>query len=145
MAGNITLTMIKPMAVHKGFIVPILDKINKGGFQIIALKMVWMNKPEARVFYKNLKDKPFFNSLIRFMTSGPIVVAILRKENAVEEYRKLIGSTDPKKAEVGTIRREYASSIEKNAVHGSDSDENAIIESDFFFSKIERFGLEDLA
>ncbi|OFY84812.1 MAG: hypothetical protein A2236_13475 [Bacteroidetes bacterium RIFOXYA2_FULL_33_7] len=107
--------------------------------------MVWMNKPEARVFYKNLKDKPFFNSLIRFMTSGPIVVAILRKENAVEEYRKLIGSTDPKKAEVGTIRREYASSIEKNAVHGSDSDENAIIESDFFFSKIERFGLEDLA
>lgn len=143
MAGNITFTMIKPTAMQKGFLVPILDKINKGGFQVAALKMVWMNKYEARAFYKVHKDRPFYNSLVRFMSSGPIVVAILKKENAVEEYRKLIGATDPSKAAEGTIRKEYASSVEKNAVHGSDSDENAIIESDFFFSKVERFGLEE--
>ena len=143
MAGNYTFTMIKPAAVQKGFIVPILDRINKAGFQIVALKMVWMNKPEAKVFYSVLQDKVFFKSLVKFMSSGPIVVAILKKDNAVAEYRTLIGATNPKEAAEGTIRKEYATSIEKNAVHGSDSDANAKIEADFFFSKMERFDLSE--
>jgi nucleoside-diphosphate kinase len=141
MAGNITFTMIKPGAVRKGFIVPILEKINRGGFRISAMKLTQLSVEQAMEFYKIHADKPFYHNLCKFMSSGPIVIAILVKENAVADFRALIGSTDPNRAEEGTIRKLYAESVEKNAIHGSDSDENAIIESDFFFSKIERFSV----
>ena len=138
MAGNITLTMIKPEAVKKGYIGPILDMISKSGFRIVSMKLTRLSKIQAEEFYRVHEERPFYNSLVDFMSSGPIMAAILEKENAVEDFRKLIGATDPEKAENGTIRKLFAESVEKNAVHGSDSDENAIIESDFFFAKSER-------
>ena len=139
MAANITLTMIKPMAVSKGFIGPVLAMINKAGFRIVAMKYLKLSESDAQSFYEVHKERSFYNDLVQFMSSGPIVVAILEKENAVEGYRELIGATDPAKAADGTMRKYYGTSIEANAVHGSDSDENAIIESDFFFSNLERF------
>jgi nucleoside-diphosphate kinase len=139
MAGNFTFTIIKPTAVKKGYIGPILNKITEAGFRISALKMLQLNRVEAEGFYQVHRGRPFYDSLVEFMISGPIVVGILQKENAVEEYRRLIGATDPAKAEEGTIRKMYAESLQANAVHGSDSDENAILESTFFFPSSERF------
>jgi len=139
MSGNITFTIIKPSAVSEGHIGPILHKIHDAGFKISAMRMLWLTKGEAERFYEVHKERPFYNDLVTFMTSGPIVVAVLMKENAVEDYRKLIGATDPGKAEEGTIRKEFAKSVQENAVHGSDSDENAKFESTFFFSGVQRF------
>ena len=136
---NITLTMIKPLAVQKGFIGPILAKVNEAGFRIIAMKQMKLTVDQAKEFYAIHKERPFYNDLVAFMTSGPIVAAILEKKNAVEAYRELIGSTNPAQAADGTVRKLYGTSIEANAVHGSDSDDNAVIESAFFFSKLERF------
>src|SRR4029078_13196271 len=117
----------------------ILAKINKAGFRIVALKYTKLSQKNAGRFYAVHKERPFYNDLVAYMSSGPIVAAILEKENAVEDFRKLIGATDPAKAEKGTIRKKYAKSIEANAVHGSDSDANALVESGFFFSQFERF------
>lgn len=142
MAGNKTLTIIKPGAVRYEYIGPILAMINEHGYHIAAMKMLKLTREQAQTFYGIHREKSFFNELIDFMTSGPIVLAILEKENAVEDYRKLIGATDPEKAEVGTIRKIFAESAQRNAVHGSDSDENADIECNFFFSKSERFDKE---
>ena len=139
MTGNITFTIIKPKAVAKGYIGPILNKISEAGFKISALKMLQLTQNEARTFYEVHKERPFYNDLVDFMVSGPIVVGLLEKEKAVEDYRKLIGATDPAKAEEGTIRKLYAESLQANAVHGSDSDENAAIEASFFFSTSDRF------
>ncbi|MFO8130372.1 MAG: nucleoside-diphosphate kinase [Bacteroidales bacterium] len=139
MNGNITLTMIKPTAVKNGYAGPILAMINQAGFRIQAMKFMKLSKEQAQKFYEVHKARPFYKDLVEFMSSGPIVAAILEKENAVEAYRELIGATDPSKAEKGTIRHRYAGNIQENAVHGSDSDENAIIESDFFFSRVERY------
>ena len=139
MAGKTTFTIIKPQAVSNGYIGPILNKISEAGFKIAALKMLHLTRSEAESFYEVHSERPFYNDLVEFMTSGPIVVAVLDKENAVEDYRKLIGSTDPAKAEEGTIRKLYAESVQANAVHGSDSDENAEIEATFFFPSSERF------
>ena len=139
MAGNITFTIIKPQAVANGHIGPILFRIHEGGFKISAMRMLWLTRGEAERFYEVHKERPFYRDLVEFMTSGNIVVAVLKKENAVEDYRKLIGATDPAKAEEGTIRKEFAESMRANAVHGSDSDENALIESSFFFSGLQRF------
>jgi nucleoside-diphosphate kinase len=139
MTGNITFTIVKPRAVTNGFTGPILNMIHEAGFRITAMKMLQLTENEAKTFYLVHKERPFYNDLVEFMVSGPIVVAILEKENAVEDYRKLIGATDPEKAEEGTIRKLYAESVQANAVHGSDSDENAQIESAFFFSASERF------
>ncbi|MCF8379993.1 MAG: nucleoside-diphosphate kinase [Bacteroidales bacterium] len=139
MSGKLTFTMIKPGAVEKEYIGPILKMINENGFHIVAMKLLQLTIPDAKAFYEVHKERPFYNSLVESMTSGPIVAAILEKENAVEAYRKLIGATDPSKAEEGTIRKLYADSIEANAVHGSDSDENAIIEGNFFFSTSDKF------
>jgi len=139
MSGNITFTIIKPFAVSNGHIGPILNKIHERGFSISAMRMLWLTRGEAERFYEVHKERPFYNDLVDFMTSGNIVVAILKKENAVEDYRKLIGATDPAKAEEGTIRKEFAESMRANAVHGSDSDENANIEASFFFSGLQRF------
>ncbi len=139
MNNNITFTMIKPGAVKKGYIAPILKMITDNGFHIVAMNLLRLTKSEAETFYAVHKERPFYNDLVKYMTSGPIVAAILQKDNAVEEYRKLIGATNPAEAAEGTIRKLYAESIESNAVHGSDSDENAAIESDFFFSKFDRF------
>ena len=116
-----------------------MGMINEGGFEIVALKMIRITLPQAESFYEVHKGKPFFEGLVEFMTSGPVVVMILRHINAVEEFRKLIGATDPTKAEPGTIRKTFAVSVKMNAVHGSDSDENAVRESNFFFSETERF------
>lgn len=131
--------MIKPDATKKGFTGAILDQIIKDGFTIKAMKWIRLTKEQAGAFYAVHKERPFYDELVSFMSSGPIVAAILEKENAVESFRKLIGATDPAKADEGTIRKNFASSIGENAVHGSDSDENAAIECDFFFSKLERF------
>jgi nucleoside-diphosphate kinase len=139
MSGNITFTIIKPFAVSDGHIGPILNKIHTAGFKISAMRMLWLTQGEAERFYEVHKERPFYSDLVEFMTSGPIVVAVLKKENAVEDYRKLIGATDPEKAEEGTIRKEFARSIRENAVHGSDSDENAAFEGSFFFSGLQRF------
>jgi nucleoside-diphosphate kinase len=139
MTGNITFTIIKPTAVSQGYIGPILNKIHDAGFRISAMRMLWLTRGEAERFYEVHKERPFYSDLVKFMTSGPIVVAILKKENAVADYRKLIGNTDPAKAEEGTIRKEFARSMQENAVHGSDSDENANIEASFFFSGLQRF------
>lgn len=139
MKGKITFTIIKPDAVRNEFTGPILNLINENGFHIAAMRMTSLTLVQAQNFYKVHKDRPFYEDLVKFMTSGPIVLAILEKENAVENYRKLIGNTDPAKAEEGTIRKLFAESIQKNAVHGSDSDENAITECDFFFSRSMRF------
>jgi nucleoside-diphosphate kinase len=139
MYSDFTFSIIKPNAVRTGKTGPILAMINEGGFEIAAMRMVKMTLPQAESFYSVHKGKPFFDGLVEFMTSGPVVVMILRHENAVEEFRKLIGATDPTKAEPGTIRKTFAVSVQMNAVHGSDSVENAIKEANFFFSGIERF------
>jgi len=139
MAGNRTFTMIKPDGVEQGNIGGILDKINAGGFRIVSMKMTQLSRRDAEAFYAIHKERPFYADLVNYMTSGPIVAAILEKDNAVEDFRTLIGNTDPKKAEPGTIRALYATDISANAIHGSDSDENAIIEGNFFFSQRERF------
>ncbi len=131
--------MIKPDAVRNGHTGAILNDIIAGGFKLVAMKYIRLSKETAGAFYAVHAERPFFGELVEFMTSGPIVAAILEKGNAVEEFRKLIGATDPAKAEPGTIRNKYAKSIEANAVHGSDSDENAAIEGNFFFSQFERF------
>lgn len=139
MAGNITFTLIKPGAVKNEHIGEILAIINKAGFHIAALKMLRISKESAKNFYAVHKGKPFFEDLVDFISSGPIVAAILQKENAVNDYRELIGATDPSKAKEGTIRKLFAESVQKNAVHGSDSDESAAFEASFFFPEIERF------
>lgn len=139
METNKTFTMIKPDAVANGHIGAILDKITKSGFKIVALKYTALSAAKAGEFYAVHKGRPFYDALVQFMSSGPIVAAILEKDNAVEDFRKLIGATDPSKAEPGTIRNLFAKSIDANAVHGSDSDENAAIEGNFFFSAFERF------
>lgn len=131
--------MIKPYAVHNGYVGPILAKINEAGFRIIAMKYIQLSLKQAREFYYVHEGKNFYPRLTEFMSSGPVVAAILEKDNAVEDYRKLIGATDPSKADEGTLRKLFGASMEKNAVHGSDSDENAKIECDFFFSNLERF------
>jgi len=139
MAGKITFTMIKPGAVLNEYIGPILKRISDEGFHIAGLKYVWLTKKEARTFYSIHKERPFYESLVKFMTSGPVVAAILEKDNAVEDFRALIGATNPEDAAEGTIRKKYAESISANAIHGSDSDDNAQIESSFHFSGREMF------
>ena len=131
--------MIKPDAVESGYIGPILDKITSSGFKIIAMKFTQLSSREAEKFYDIHKTKPFFRELIKFMTRGPIVAMVLEKDNAVDNFRTLIGSTNPEEAEEGTIRKLYANSVGENAIHGSDSDENAKIESVFHFSGREIF------
>lgn len=139
MAGNRTFTMIKPDAVKAGNIGGILHMITDGGFRIVAMKLTKLSKEKAGEFYAVHKERPFYGELVEFMSSGPIVAAILEKENAVADFRKLIGATNPKEAEPGTIRAKYATSIGENAVHGSDSDENALIECSFHFAVTEMF------
>jgi nucleoside-diphosphate kinase len=138
MATNITFTMIKPDAVAANNIGPILAMMNKAGFKIKAMKYLQLSKEQAGNFYIVHKERPFYGELVDYMSSGPIVAAVLEKDNAVADFRKLIGATDPSKAEEGTIRKLFAKSIAANAVHGSDSDENAAIEGNFFFSGLER-------
>lgn len=140
MAGNRTFTMIKPDAVKAGHIGAILAKMNEAGFKIVAMKYTKLSAEKAGEFYAVHSERPFYGELVEFMSSGPIVAAVLEKENAVEDFRKLIGATDPSKAEAGTIRALFAKSIGENAVHGSDSDENAAIESSFHFGGVEIFG-----
>lgn len=137
--SNFTLTMIKPDAVSKGLTGSILKDITDAGFSIIALKLTSLTLTDAQRFYSIHQGKPFYEDLIKFMTSGPIVAAVLKKENAVESFRKLIGSTNPDQAEEGTLRKKYAESTQRNAVHGSDSDENATIEAHFHFADREIF------
>ena len=139
MSSNRTFTMIKPDAVEKGLIGVILNKINNSGFKIVSMKMTQLSVRDAQLFYSVHKERPFFDSLITFMTRGPIVAAILEKDNAVNDFRKLIGSTNPDEAAEDTIRRLYADSVGENAIHGSDSDENALIESQFHFPGINIF------
>jgi nucleoside-diphosphate kinase len=137
--GNITFTMIKPDAVEANNIGPILAKINEAGFRIVSMKYLRLSNEQAGQFYAVHKERPFYGELVQYMSSGPIVAAVLTKNNAVADFRKLIGATDPTKAEEGTIRKLFAKSIAANAIHGSDSDENAQIEASFFFSGLERF------
>jgi nucleoside-diphosphate kinase len=139
MATNRTFTMIKPDAVEANNIGSILAMITENGFKIVALKYTKLSTEQAGQFYEVHKERPFYGELVEFMSRGPIVAAILEKENAVESFRKLIGATNPEQAEEGTIRKRFAKSIGENAVHGSDSDENAAIEGNFFFSSLERF------
>ncbi len=131
--------MIKPDAVAAGNIGAIIDQITKSGFKLVALKYTYLTAEKSGQFYAVHKERPFYNDLVGFMSSGPIVAAILEKDNAIEDFRKLIGATDPTKAEAGTIRNLFAKSIDANAIHGSDSDENAEIEGSFFFSAFEKF------
>jgi len=137
--SNRTFTMVKPDATSKGYTGAILDQIIKAGFSIKAMKWTKLSAEQAGEFYAIHKERPFYGELVQFMSSGPIVAAILEKDNAVADFRKLIGATNPAQAEEGTIRKKFAASVGENAVHGSDSDENAVIEGDFFFSKLERF------
>ena len=139
MNSNRTFTMLKPDSIEQGNMLPILNMIESSGFKIIALKYKRMSRDEAEKFYSIHSDKRFFNDLVSFMTRGPIVAAALEKDNAVEAFRKLIGSTDPNEAEEGTIRKKFAKSKGENAVHGSDSDENADIEINFHFDNNEIF------
>ena len=139
MALNRTFIMIKPDAVKNGYVGAILNKINVSGFKIVSLKMTQFSKRDAELFYSIHKNRPFFNDLVVFMSSGPIVVAVLEKENAVSDFRTLLGSTNPEEAAEGTIRKLYANSVGENAVHGSDSDENSAIETQFHFSEREIF------
>ena len=139
MNSNRTFTMLKPDSIEQGNMLPILNMIENAGFKIIALKYKKMSKDEAEKFYSIHSDKPFFNDLVSFMTRGPIIAAALEKENAVEEFRELIGSTDPQEAMDGTLRKKFAKSKGENAVHGSDSDENSSIEIDFHFDSNEVF------
>ncbi len=137
--SNRTFTMIKPDATSKGYTGAILDQIIKAGYSVKAMKWIKLSEQQAGLFYDIHRERPFFGELVQFMSSGPIVAAILEKENAVADFRTLIGATNPAQAAEGTIRKNFAASIGENAVHGSDSDENAAIEGDFFFSKLERF------
>tara|TARA_B100000287_G_C20627812_1_gene778581 strand:- start:1020 stop:1436 length:417 start_codon:yes stop_codon:yes gene_type:complete len=137
--GNITLTMIKPEAVAANNIGGILDMIEKGGFRIVAMKKVLLSKERAEAFYAVHKERPFYGELVDYMSGGPIIAAILEKDNAVADFRTLIGATNPLEAAEGTIRKKYATSLGENAIHGSDSDENAKIEAEFHFSQAERF------
>ncbi len=130
--------MIKPDAFSKGHSGAIIDKILKNGFRIVALKLTRLSSEKAGEFYAVHKARPFYGELVDFMSSGPIIAAILEKDNAVADFRTLIGATDPAKADEGTIRKLFAASVGENAVHGSDSDENAAIEGDFFFNAFER-------
>ena len=139
MTTNKTFTMLKPDSIEKGNIGAILEKINTAGFRIVAMKLTHMTKRDAKAFYAIHNERPFFNDLIQYMTRGPVVAAILEKDNAVEDFRALIGATNPEEAADGTIRKLFATSISENAVHGSDSDENAMIESAFHFSGREMF------
>jgi len=139
MTGKRTFTMIKPSAVTKGYAGAILAKITEGGFRVAALKMHHLTRRQAELFYEVHKERPFYNDLVEFMISGPVVAVIVEKENAVEEFRSYIGATDPAKAAPGTIRKLYGFSLQENAVHGSDSDENAERECSFFFSELDRY------
>jgi len=139
MNGNTTFTMIKPDAFEAGHTGLILQKIIENGFRIKAFKLTKLSIEDAEAFYAVHKGRPFFDNLVAFMSSGPLVAAIIEKENAVEDYRALIGATDPSQAKEGTIRKLFATSVQRNAVHGSDSDENAAIESNFFFTHFERY------
>jgi len=138
MAGNITFTMVKPEAFANKHTGKILDMILQGGFRLVAAKVVKLSEEEAGKFYEVHKERPFYKDLVAFMSSGSILAAVLEKENAVEDFRKLIGSTNPADAADGTIRKHFGQSVQYNAVHGSDSDENAIKESSFFFSALEQ-------
>ncbi len=137
--SNITFTIIKPDAVANGHTGKIIDQIIQSGFKIVAMKYIHLSNDMAGAFYAVHKERSFYKELVDFMTSGPIVAAVLAKDNAVLDFRTLIGATDPAKADAGTIRNLYAKSIDANAIHGSDSDENAAIEASFFFSAFERF------
>ena len=137
--SNRTFTMIKPDATQKGYTGAIVDQIIKAGFAVKAMKWTRLTKEQAGLFYEVHKERPFYGELVDFMSSGPIVAAILEKDNAVADFRTLIGATNPSQAAEGTIRKLYAASVGENAVHGSDRDENAAIEGDFFFSKLDRF------
>jgi nucleoside-diphosphate kinase len=139
MAGNITLTIIKPVAFRKNYAGQILCRIAQAGFRISAIRSMQLSREQAAEFYKIHEDKPFYEDLVEFMASGPVIVALLEKENAVEMYRRLLGNTNPCNAEEGTLRNLFGTSIRANALHGSDSDENAEREADFFFKKNERF------
>ena len=139
MNGNFTFAIIKPNAIRTGKTGPILSMINEGGFVISAMKMVQMTIQQAEAFYVVHTGKPFFEELVEFMISGPVVVMILKHDNAAEEFRKLIGVTDPNRADQGTIRKTFGVSVKMNAIHGSDCDENASREANFFFPEIERF------
>ena len=134
-----TFSIIKPDAVEDGYVGLIIDKIINSGFKFKLLKMNTLSIKEAQKFYEVHKDRPFFNELVSFITRGPIIVAVIEKENAVQEFRKLIGSTNPAEAEEGTIRKIFAKSVGENAIHGSDSDENAILESKFHFGNLDFF------
>ena len=137
--NNKTFTMIKPDATSKGYTGAILDQIIKAGFTVKAMKWIHLSPAQAGTFYEVHKERPFYQELVDFMSSGPIVAAILEKDNAVADFRTLIGATNPAQAEEGTIRKKFAASIGENAVHGSDSNENAAIEGNFFFAGLERF------
>jgi len=139
MTTNRTFTMLKPDAVEKEHIGAILEKITASGFRIVAMKLTQMTQDDAETFYAIHKERPFFGELVQYMTRGPIVAAILEKENAVEDFRTLIGATNPADAAEGTIRKLFAETISENAVHGSDSDENAAIEGNFHFAGKEQF------
>lgn len=139
MAGNTTFTMIKPDAVKAGNSGAIIKMIEEAGFRIVSMKKTKLTAERAGQFYAVHKERPFYNDLVSYMSSGAIIPMILEKDNAVDDFRKLIGATNPKEAEAGTIRALFAESIEANAIHGSDSDENAEIESNFFFSRTEKF------
>ena len=139
MKGSITFTIVKPLAISMNYLGPILTKINENEFKVISLKMLQLSRDQAKAFYAVHQERPFFNGLIDFITTGPVVVAILQKSNAVDDFRKLIGSTNPESAAEGTIRKLYGVDMQRNAVHGSDSDENALIESRYFFSNLEIF------
>ena len=138
--GNKTYAMIKPDAIRNGYMGKILDHTINAGFKILGAKLIRLTKAQAEGFYEIHKEKPFFNELIEYMTSAPVVVQVLDGENAVNLYRELMGSTNPKDAKVGTIRNEFAIDIQENSVHGSDSDENAKIEIDYFFNNEEIVG-----
>ena len=139
MSGNITFTMIKPDATAAGHIGAILAQINKAGFEIIAMKYTKLSAEKSGEFYEVHKERGFYAELVEFMASGPIVAAVLRKDNAVEDFRTLIGATDPSKADPGTIRALFAKNIGENAIHGADSDENALREASFHFAQTEIF------
>ena len=139
MPSNRTFTMIKPDAVEKGHVGTILNKINASGFRIVSMKMTQMSPRDAKLFYEVHKGRPFFGELVSFMSRGPIVAAILEKDNAVDDFRTLIGATNPEEAAEGTLRKQFATSMGENAVHGSDSNENAAIEGAFHFSGREMF------
>ena len=137
MANNITLTIVKPGAYRKGYTGPILNMINEAGFRIIAMKLTQLSVRQAEEFYIIHRSKPFYESLVEFMSSGPCIVMVLEKDNAIDDLRKLMGATDPANADEGTIRKEFASSVEANVIHGSDSPESAATEIPYFFTSLQ--------